>query len=213
MALFQVGIDVSRYQGSINWSAVAAAGKQFAIVRIGSSNNNGAYVDPYFLQNVNGAHAAGLRVGAYYYTYARTESAVARELTTFLNALEGLQLEYPVFVDVEARSLTSLGKPQLTNLVKYAMDILNQRKWYAGWYSYTNYINSYMLPRWQTIRFGWRITAPAWGTPGGTACGSIPVPAPSAALPARWIWITAIRTICPRYAPGILTGMAAMGRT
>ena len=144
MALFQVGIDVSRYQGSINWSAVAAAGKQFAIVRIGSSNNNGAYVDPYFLQNVNGAHAAGLRVGAYYYTYARTESAVAGELTTFLNALEGLQLEYPVFVDVEARSLTSLGKPQLTNLVKYAMDILNQRKWYAGWYSYTNYINSYM---------------------------------------------------------------------
>ena len=126
MALFQVGIDVSRYQGSINWSAVAAAGKQFAIVRIGSSNNNGAYVDPYFLQNVNGAHAAGLRVGAYYYTYARTESAVAGELTTFLNALEGLQLEYPVFVDVEARSLTSLGKPQLTNLVKYAMDILNQ---------------------------------------------------------------------------------------
>lgn len=40
-----------------------------------------------------------------------------------MNALEGLQLEYPVFVDVEARSLTSLGKPQLTNLVKYAMDI------------------------------------------------------------------------------------------
>lgn len=61
-----------------------------------------------------------------------------------MNALEGLQLEYPVFVDVEARSLTSLGKPQLTNLVKYAMDILNQRKWYAGWYSYTNYINSYI---------------------------------------------------------------------
>ena len=132
MALFQVGIDVSRYQGSINWSAVAAAGKQFAIVRIGSSNNNGTYVDPYFLQNVNGAHAAGLRVGAYYYTYARTERAVAGELTTFLNALEGLQLEYPVFVDVEASSPTSLGKPQLTNLVKYAMDILNQRKWYAG---------------------------------------------------------------------------------
>ena len=48
MALFQVGIDVSRYQGSINWSAVAAAGKQFAIVRIGSSNNNGVYVDPLF---------------------------------------------------------------------------------------------------------------------------------------------------------------------
>ena len=72
--------------GSINWSAVAAAEQLplYALV----SNNNGTYVDPYFLQNVNGAHAAGLRVGAYYYTYARTESAVAGELITFLNALE-----------------------------------------------------------------------------------------------------------------------------
>ncbi len=142
MALFQAGIDVSRYQGSINWDQVAAAGKQFAIVRVGSSNSDGLYVDPYFLQNVNGAHAAGLRVGAYYYTYARSEQAVINELTLFLQALEGLQLEYPVFVDVEANSLASLGRAQLTGLVRFAMDILYQRKFYAGWYSYTNFINT-----------------------------------------------------------------------
>ena len=144
MALFQNGIDVSRYQGSVNWSQVAAAGKQFAIVRVGSSNSGGLYVDPYFLQNVTGAHSAGLRVGAYYYTYARTRAAVASELTTFLNVMEGIKLEYPVFVDVEDASLTSLGRAELTSLVQYAMDILYQRKWYAGWYSYTNYINSYL---------------------------------------------------------------------
>ena len=144
MALFQTGIDVSRYQGNINWGRVAAAGKQFAIVRVGSANSGGLYVDPYFLQNVNGAKAAGLRVGAYYYTYARTRAAVASELTTFLNVMEGIKLEYPVFVDVEDASLTSLGRAELTNLVRYAMDILYQRKWYAGWYSYTNYINSYL---------------------------------------------------------------------
>ena len=90
------------------------------------------------------AKAAGLRVGAYYYTYARTRAAVANELTTFLNVMDGLQLEYPVFVDVEDSSLTSLGSAELTSLVQYAMDILYQRKWYAGWYSYTNYINSYL---------------------------------------------------------------------
>ena len=144
MALFQNGIDVSRYQGNINWGRVAAAGKQFAIVRVGSANSGGLYVDPYFLQNVNGAKAAGLRVGAYYYTYARTRAAVVNELTTFLNVMDGLQLEYPVFVDVEDSSLTSLGRAALTSLVQYAMDILYQRKWYAGWYSYTNYINSYL---------------------------------------------------------------------
>lgn len=144
MAVFQNGIDVSRYQGSVNWSQVAAAGKDFVIVRVGSSNSGGLYVDPYFLQNVNGAHAAGLRVGVYYYTYARTQSAVANELNTFMNAMQGLQLEYPVFVDVEDSSLTSLGRTQLTGLVRYAMDILYQRKWYGGWYSYTNYINNYL---------------------------------------------------------------------
>lgn len=146
MNLFQNGIDVSRYQGSINWNNVAAAGKQFAIVRLGSSNNSGLYVDPYFLQNVNGAHAAGLRVGAYYYTYATSESGVIDELSLFLNVLEGLQLEYPVFVDVEDTKLTALGRSQLTGLVQYAMDILYQRNWYAGWYSYTNFINNYLNP-------------------------------------------------------------------
>ena len=143
MAVYQNGIDVSHYQGNVNWAQVAA-GKQFAIVRVGSSNSGGLYVDPYFLQNINGAKAAGLRVGAYYYTYARTRAAVANELTTFLNVMQGLQLEYPVFVDVEDSSLTSLGRAELTSLVQYAMDILYQRKWYAGWYSYTNYINSYL---------------------------------------------------------------------
>lgn len=144
MALYQNGIDVSRYQGSINWSDVAASGKQFALVRIGSSNKNGVYVDPYFLQNVNGARAAGLRVGAYYYTYAKTTSAVDQELSTFMNAMDGLQFEYPIFVDVEDNSLTSLGKTQLTNLVRYAMDVLMRNKWYAGWYSYTSFINTYL---------------------------------------------------------------------
>ena len=76
-------------------AGLAAAGKQFAMVRVGSSNSGGLYVDPYFLQNVNGAKAAGLRVGAYYYTYARTRAAVANELTTFLNVMEGLQLRVP----------------------------------------------------------------------------------------------------------------------
>src|SRR5699024_3390281 len=134
------------YQGSINWPQVAAGGQQFAIVRLGSSNNGGLYVDPYFLQNVNGAHAAGLRVGAYYYSYARSQNAVIQELTVFLNALAGLQLEYPVFVEVEDSSLASLCRDELARLVQFAMDILYQRGWYAGWYSYTNFIAASLNP-------------------------------------------------------------------
>ena len=47
MAVYERGIDVSRYQGLVNWPAVAGAGIQFAMVRIGSSNGGAAYVDPY----------------------------------------------------------------------------------------------------------------------------------------------------------------------
>ena len=98
MAVYERGIDVSRYQGLVNWPAVAGAGIQFAMVRIGSSNGGAAYVDPYFQRNVQGAHDAGMKVGAYYFTYAKTREQVNTELETFLPALTGLRLEYPVFV-------------------------------------------------------------------------------------------------------------------
>lgn len=143
MEIFQTGIDVSRYQGEIDWQQVAA-GKQFAIVRAVSSSSGGVYVDPYFEKNVAGAHAAGLRVGVYYYIYARTEAAVINELDVLLGVLEGLQLEYPVFVDVEASSLQSLGSTELTGLVRFAMDILDQKGWYPGFYTYTNFAQNYL---------------------------------------------------------------------
>ncbi|MBQ8647106.1 MAG: endolysin [Oscillospiraceae bacterium] len=144
MAIYERGMDVSRYQGTVNWAAVAAAGMQFVLVRVGSSNGGQPYVDPYFRRNVEGARAAGLKTGAYYFTYARTEEQVAAELETFLPALEGLRMEYPVFVDVEADSLAGLGRARLTGLVKYAMDILDQRGWLPGWYTYTAFAQQYL---------------------------------------------------------------------
>ena len=144
MAVYERGIDVSRYQGLVNWPAVAGAGIQFAMVRIGSSNGGAAYVDPYFQRNVQGAHDAGMKVGAYYFTYAKTREQVNTELETFLSALTGLRLEYPVFVDVESHQLTGLGRQLLTELVRYAMDILDQSGWLPGYYTYTAFAQQYL---------------------------------------------------------------------
>lgn len=162
------------------------------------------------MQNVNGAKAAGLRVGAYYYTYARTRAAVANELTTFLNVMDGLQLEYPVFVDVEDSSLTSLGCAELTSLVRYAMDILYQRKWYAGWYSYTNYINSYLnaaalsqYPLWVADYrsvLGYNGSYAMWQYTGSGSAGGI-----SGACDLT----AATRTSCPRSEPEATTTMGS----
>lgn len=140
------GIDVSRYQGVITWKKVAEDGIKFAILRAGSCNNSGPYVDPYFEANYKGAKENGIAVGAYFYTYATTETAQNAELEVWLPALAGKTFEYPVFVDVEDKSLTSLGRDALTALVKRMMDILDQKGFMPGWYSYTNYINNYLSP-------------------------------------------------------------------
>ena len=57
---------------------------------------------------------------------------------------DGLKLEYPVFVDVEDLSLTSMGVQDLTNLLQFQMNILNQRGWYPGFYTYTYFAQTYL---------------------------------------------------------------------
>ena len=138
------GIDVSKYQGTIDWKQVAASGVKFALLRVGSSTKSGPYVDPTFEANYKGCRDNGIAVGAYLYTYATSEADQNAELAVFLPALTGKTFEYPVFVDVEDNSLTGLGKDTLTALTKRMMDILDQRGYLPGWYSYTNYITNYL---------------------------------------------------------------------
>jgi GH25 family lysozyme M1 (1,4-beta-N-acetylmuramidase) len=138
------GIDASKYQGAIDWRQVKDSGIDFAILRVGSWNDDGPYVDPTFEEKYKNATAEGIKVGAYFYTYAENEDEQNRELELFLNALSGKAFEYPVFVDVEAKCLTALDKTTVSNLIKREMDILDQKGYTPGWYSYTNYINSYI---------------------------------------------------------------------
>lgn len=138
------GIDVSKYQGSVDWAKVAASGVKFSILRAGSSTNSGPYVDPTFEDNYKGCRENGIAVGAYIFTYATNDTEQDAELAVFLPALRGKTFEYPVFVDVEDKSLTGIGKAALTRLAKRHMDIIRQNGFAAGWYSYTNFINNYL---------------------------------------------------------------------
>ncbi len=100
------GIDVSQWQGDINWNAVAASGVNYAMVRIG----NTAYgMDSKFVQNVIGANAAGIRVGAYVYTYAKNVMQAAADAQLAINAMANLPISFPVAIDLEDPSLRSLS--------------------------------------------------------------------------------------------------------
>lgn len=138
------GIDVSKYQGTINWRKVSASGVKFAMLRVVSTDKNGIYVDPTFEQNYKGATEAGIPVGAYFFTYAQDVATQNKELETLFKALEGKKFDYPIALDIEDVNTASIGKYALTNIVKRGLDIIDQKGYMPILYTYTNYKNKYL---------------------------------------------------------------------
>ncbi len=97
------GIDVSKWQGAINWTAVKASGIDYAIIRLGYRGySTGVLVeDPYFQQNLDGAIAAGLDVGVYFFTQAITVQEAIEEASFCLQRTAGYNLKYGITFDTE----------------------------------------------------------------------------------------------------------------
>lgn len=91
------GIDVSRWQGDIDWTKVAASGIQFAMVRV----QYGTTKDNYYQSNLKNASNAGLSVGAYCYSIATNVEEAKNEALSIVNALKGYNITYPVAYDIE----------------------------------------------------------------------------------------------------------------
>lgn len=100
-ALF--GIDVSKWNKEIDWESVRASGVDFVIIRCGyRGSKTGALVeDPYFKKNVEGAQAAGLKVGIYFFTQATTEIEAVEEASMALMLSRNYKLALPIFIDTE----------------------------------------------------------------------------------------------------------------
>lgn len=98
------GIDVSKHQGEINWNQVAADGVEFAFIRVGfrGYGAEGKLVeDEYFDRNIQGAQAAGIKTGVYFYSQAITEAEVLEEAQLVIDKLASYTLQCPVVFDVE----------------------------------------------------------------------------------------------------------------
>lgn len=138
-------VDVSRYQGLIDWAQVAAAGYKGAMLKTVSTNHklsnrsDGLYIDPTFETNYRNARAAGLDVGVYYYTYATSEAMADEELALLRRAVYGKEFSLPVCVDVEENKLKQLSTLDLSNLTAYALEQVEKMGFYAQLYTYTGY--------------------------------------------------------------------------
>lgn len=138
-------LDVSRYQGTVDWAQVAAAGYKGAMLKTVSTNRklskraDGLYIDPAFERNYRDARAAGLDVSVYYYTYATSEAMADAELALVREAVRGKEITMPVCVDVEENKLKPMTTLDLTNVVAYALEQVEKMGFYAQLYTYTGY--------------------------------------------------------------------------
>ena len=103
-----MGIDVSRYQGEIDWQQVKAAGVEFVMVRLGNRGiaEGTLHEDAFAKQNLQGAKEAGLKVGAYFYSQALNVREAEEEAALALEILDGFQLDMPLAYDWEQESRT-----------------------------------------------------------------------------------------------------------
>jgi GH25 family lysozyme M1 (1,4-beta-N-acetylmuramidase) len=99
----QLGIDVSKWNGDIDWDVVKAEGVDFAIIRCGYRGSSSGWLieDPYFYKNLQGAKKAGVKVGIYFFTQATNAVEAVEEASAALALIGDIDIDYPIFIDTE----------------------------------------------------------------------------------------------------------------
>ena len=99
----QIGIDISKWQGDVDFNALKEAGVEFVIIRVGTSSgiNGENLVDSKFEQNINGANKAGIPVGVYFYSYANSEDRAISDALWVLEQIKDYKVDLPIAFDWE----------------------------------------------------------------------------------------------------------------
>ena len=131
-------IDVSKHNGDIDWKKVKAFGVDGVIIRAGYGRLI-TQKDKPFDSNYEGAVAAGLHVGAYWYSYAETPAEARLEATVFLEAIKGKKFDMPVYFDIEEPKHVKLSKTICTDIVESFCDTMEKAGYFCGVYSFDSF--------------------------------------------------------------------------
>ena len=128
------GIDISHWNGEIDFNKVRASGIEFCIIKAGGSDK-GFYQDSKFIDNYNKAVAAGLYVGAYYFAGKnfRGITAGVTDADKFIQILKGLKFDYPVFLDIEAQE--NRYKDEITDAAVAFCQEMEKAGYFVGIYA------------------------------------------------------------------------------
>lgn len=134
------GIDVSIWQGSIDFEKVKEDGIDFVIMRAG----HGTSVDTKFKRNYKNAKKAGLKIGCYWFVTSTTPVSLKKQIKLCKKAIKGKTFDMPVFIDIESNSQFRKGKEFCSSLVTGFCDKIIKAGFTTGWYTSRSFIPKYL---------------------------------------------------------------------
>ena len=144
------GLDVSEFQGNVDWVQVKNAGYQFAMLRAGYGFRT---PDQQFRRNASECNRIGLPAGAYWFCYALSPEDARQEADGCLEVIAPYRLEYPICYDIEHASVTyaeqngvTITPALATQIVKAFCNRIEERGYFAMYYSNQNFLETYLPP-------------------------------------------------------------------
>lgn len=148
----RIGIDISKWQGDVDFEALKKAGVEFVIIRVGTTNGtDGDYIlDPKFIQNIEGANRVGIDVGLYFYSYASSKESALRDAEWVLEQIKDYKVDLPIAFDWESWTTFnsfSISFYELTSASTAFLNRLEESGYEGLLYSSKYYLENIWLPQ------------------------------------------------------------------
>lgn len=124
----RIGLDISKWQGDIDFDALKEAGVEFVIIRVGTSDGkDGEYIlDPKFIRNIEGAKRVGIDVGLYFYSYAYSKESALKDAEWVIKQIKDYDIDLPIAFDWEEWSTFNSFGISFYELMSAADTFLNR---------------------------------------------------------------------------------------
>lgn len=138
------GIDVSKWNGVIDWGKVKNSGVDFVMIREGYGKKSPTQVDKKFRENITQAQNYGINCGVYHYGYADSTKDAQDEAEFCLENIQNLKLEYPVVFDFEDKETLKLSTRQRTDICMAFLSEIEKNGYYAMIYANKSWLENYL---------------------------------------------------------------------
>ena len=136
-------VDISEFQQNIDFNKMKNDGIKAVIIRAGYGREV-SQKDSMFESHYRNAKSAGLKVGAYWYSYADSVNDAEKEAKTCLECINNKSLDMPIYYDLEDYSIVKLGKTKLTEIAERFCETIKKSNYRAGVYANLNWFNNYL---------------------------------------------------------------------